>query len=184
MKIYLIRHAESSPSKETPESQWPLSEKGRGQAEDLVSQLKNINIDLAFSSPYPRAIDTIQPLATNRNLTVKTIDEFRERKLSEGMIDNWLEELEQTWKDFDYKLPRGESSNECQKRFYDALKIVTDKYKGKNIAIASHGNAIALFLNRISSSFTFDDWKQMGNPDVYEVNYLEEEFKYVKRFIL
>lgn len=45
-----------------------------------------------ISSPYKRAIDTIKPLAENRNSTIQLAYEFRERKISDGWIENILDE--------------------------------------------------------------------------------------------
>ncbi len=36
--VYLLRHAQSAPSHDVPESEWPLSPSGIEQAENLVEQ--------------------------------------------------------------------------------------------------------------------------------------------------
>ena len=45
--------------------------------------------------------------------------------------------------------------------------MMTDRHPGDVVAAASHGNAIALFINSIDASFGHDDWAQMENPHVY-----------------
>ena len=58
-RLYLVRHAESAPSPDLPEPEWPLSDDGRVQAEALVPTLAKLDISAAYSSPYPRAVDTV-----------------------------------------------------------------------------------------------------------------------------
>ena len=60
--IVLIRHAESSPSRDIPESNWPLSSRGIVQAQELGEALSDIGITAVISSPYRRALDTVRPL--------------------------------------------------------------------------------------------------------------------------
>src|SRR4029078_5911277 len=62
--IYLVRHAESVPSPGVPEPEWPLSERGRSQAEALVHAMRELALHAIYSSPYPRALHTLLPLAT------------------------------------------------------------------------------------------------------------------------
>ena len=59
----LIRHAESSPSRDLSESDWPLSSLGYRQAKALADELADANISKVVSSPYLRAIDTVRPVA-------------------------------------------------------------------------------------------------------------------------
>ena len=89
------------------------------------------------------------------------------------MLDNWLEELQNAWADFDRTLPGGESSRACQSRVREAMRGIAEANEGKTVAIASHGNAIALFLNSIDGEFGFEQWRQMRNPHVFKVQYTD-----------
>src|SRR4051812_35272479 len=123
-ECFLIRHAQSQPNVNVPEPLWPLSAAGREQALHLKSQLLERGIQKIFSSPYPRAIDTVLPLADALGVSIKAQQDLRERKLSEKMIDNWREELRKTWDDFDYHLPGGESNAACQARVTSCLREI------------------------------------------------------------
>lgn len=180
MDIYLIRHAESSPSDDVEEAAWPLSENGKNQAIHLADRFDGKKIDAIYSSPYPRAIDTLKPLADKLELKINIHEDLRERKLSVGLIDNWLEEVEKTWQDFNYKLPKCESSYECQRRFYLAVMSIVENHSGESIAISSHGNAIALFLNKITEDFHFNNWKRMKNPDIFLVKFDSNKFTLIE----
>jgi len=49
----------------------PLDERGRLQADRLVEQLSNREFERIISSPYVRCVETVEPLAEARGLTVE-----------------------------------------------------------------------------------------------------------------
>lgn len=169
--ILLIRHAESVPSPKAAEAEWPLSKLGFQQAAWLAESLKDVSVDAVVSSPYLRAIETVRPLATQLKISIEKIADLRERKLCEGMRDDWFELVQKAWTDFSFALPGAESGAECQQRMKDCLKNLAKQYSGKVIAAASHGNAIELFLNALDPSFVFKNWRKMRNPDVFWITY-------------
>jgi broad specificity phosphatase PhoE len=52
---------------------------------------------------------------------------------------------------------------------YQAMMRVVTASKARRLAISSHGNVIALLLQQISSSFTFEHACSIRNPDVFRV---------------
>ena len=73
MIVYLTRHAWAGDS-----SKWvgddrvrPLDERGRRQAQALVSQLEAREIGRIVTSPYLRCVETVAPLAEARGLEVE-----------------------------------------------------------------------------------------------------------------
>jgi Histidine phosphatase superfamily (branch 1) len=93
LKVLLIRHADPvKPSAlHTNEYTRPLTPEGVQDALKLVETLKNLEIDAAYSSPYLRAIQTIEPVAQARALKIQTIEDLREHALGPGLIDHWRE---------------------------------------------------------------------------------------------
>ena len=169
--ILLIRHAQSAPSADVAEPDWPLSDLGESQAETLVSHLSDHPIDAIYASPYQRARATVTPLASERGHTVGIQDDLRERTLADGPLPDWRDQLARTWADFDYRLPGGESSRQCQQRVVPCLTALAESHRGESIVVCSHGNAIALFLNSIDAGFGFDAWSAMPNPALYHARY-------------
>lgn len=167
--LYLLRHAESAPSPDEPESDWPLSETGRKQARALVDRIAGCRIDAVYSSPYRRAVATVQPLAADRDLPVHTDDRLRERELTDQWLDDHRQALRRVWNDFNLVLPGGESSVECQRRVGEALDDLRTRHDGDRVLVSSHGNAIGLYLNRLDSRFGFGAWKEMRNPDLFAI---------------
>ena len=167
--LYLIRHAESAPDFSIAEADWPLSANGSVQAQRLVQRLRKLAPDRLISSPYRRAIDTLQPFSRVSGLPISTDADLRERHLRNGRVENWDDMLRALWADLDSRMPNCESGTECRLRVTRCLAALADASPGATIAVSSHGNAIALFLNGIDASFGYDAWKQMRNPDVFRV---------------
>ena len=185
-RIYLLRHAESERSPDVPEPDWPLSGNGRTQANDLVPILAALLISAVYSSPYPRAADTVRPFADQAGLDVNLIQDLRERRLTSGLAPRtrWREWLERAWADFDWAPPSGESSAQCQHRVAASLLGLATDHPGESVLAASHGNAIALFLNSIDESFGFQEWEKLRNPDLFVITYSGDGPKSFERIAL
>ena len=175
-RVILIRHAESRPSAEVPESEWPLSERGIAQARALVDVLATERIDVIASSPYLRAHETVRPLAASRGLPIALVPNLRERKLVPGHDPEWERHLVRAWQNFDYALPGCESGKMCQTRVRQALQTLAQAHVGQTVVAASHGNAIALFLNALDATFGFERWQAMKTPDLFAIRWCDSSF--------
>jgi 8-oxo-dGTP diphosphatase len=80
MTVYLVRHADAKGRThwDGPDSQRPLSKKGHRQARGLVDQLASAEVRRVLSSPAVRCLDTVAPLANERDVKVVHSDELRE----------------------------------------------------------------------------------------------------------
>ncbi|WP_174613544.1 histidine phosphatase family protein [Virgibacillus ihumii] len=154
----------------------PLTDVGMRQAHLLSVYLgKNeFAIDKIISSPYLRAIESIRPFAENSNLTINIDDRLQERILSNEPVDDWMEVLEQSFSDPDFRLPGGESGNDVIQRTNGLIDSLQSQPDVSNVLLVSHGNLIALLLSRFNPDFGFEGWKNLQNPDVFLIN-LEEE---------
>ncbi len=175
--LYLVRHASSAPDFSLAESEWPLSAEGEAQAERLVEQLLGVAATRLIASPYRRASDTLQPISRRMGLPIRIEPDLRERKLRDGPIDNWNEIMRGLWADLDTRLPNGESGTECRLRVAACLTALARELSGETLIVASHGNAIALFLNVLETGFGYDAWKQMRNPDVFRLHYRDQRWR-------
>jgi 2,3-bisphosphoglycerate-dependent phosphoglycerate mutase len=144
--VYLLRHAQSQAARHIPESDWSLSTRGREQAEGLKGLLAPLGINVIYKSPYTRAVETVIPFAQYAGLRIERLEGLRERQLTTGPLPNWFELVQQSWRDFDFALPHGESNAQCQARIVHTLRHLVALQKGKVLLVSSHGNAIALYL--------------------------------------
>jgi 8-oxo-dGTP diphosphatase len=71
--FYVVRHAKAGSRSHWPEDDRlrPLSKKGVKQAEALISVLEPFTITAVYSSPFLRCVQTVEPLARSRKLSVK-----------------------------------------------------------------------------------------------------------------
>ncbi|WP_256704133.1 histidine phosphatase family protein [Paenibacillus sp. FSL R5-0766] len=134
--VYMVRHAES-PYTEGTERTRGLTLEGKMNAERITEILTNEGIHAIVSSPYARAILTLEGVAAALELDIQIMEDLRERHFSDDMIAD--EEFEPASKrmfdDPDYALPGGESNTVCQNRAVGVLKQILEEYKGKKVAI-------------------------------------------------
>ncbi len=180
MKIYLIRHAEAEWWKAPDESR-PLTEKGFEDAEKLSEILKKHPIDAIYTSPYTRAYQTIEPTALKLDLEITIEDNLRERSLGDiGKVD-FLAAVEKTWNDPHFAHPNGETNFDAQKRVVALVRKLQVKHSNDNVALASHGNIIALILQAFDPSVGFAFWKALSMPDIHILNLQADEQATFKR---
>lgn len=110
--IYFVRHAESDISVHD-DFHRPLTPKGNMDSILVTNYLKNKDINYIFSSPYVRAVETISHLADDLNISIKCINDFRERYITDEWMDNFGSFAEQQWNDFDYKFSDGMIFTSC-----------------------------------------------------------------------
>ena len=168
--IVLVRHAEavapSDPRYE--ENDRPLAGGGHREAQRLADELAAEAVAVIYSSPYPRAVQTVEPLARRLRLEINLVDDLRERLLSPGALPDWREQLQRSWTDFRYALKDVESSAEAQRRVTEVLETLRRRHPGIRIVVASHGNLIALALHAIApEQVDFEFWAAMPTPAVY-----------------
>ncbi|MFZ3579331.1 histidine phosphatase family protein [Virgibacillus sp. DJP39] len=168
-RIFLVRHCLA----EGQHKDSPLTTIGMRQA-ILLSQFfdkQEIVFDGVISSPYLRAIESIKPFAESNKLEIKIDNRLQERILSNEPVDDWLEVLEQSFTELDFKLPGGESANDAIKRSNEVFESIEANTDMNNVILVSHGNLISLMLKRYDQSIGFDEWKNLNNPDVYLVEF-------------
>jgi 8-oxo-dGTP diphosphatase len=86
--VILVRHASAGDA-----SRWqghdrvrPLDDVGRRQAEKLVGALDGFEVARVLSSPYIRCLQTVEPLAAARGLTVELCDELADTRQAEDGV--------------------------------------------------------------------------------------------------
>ena len=82
MPLLVIRHARAGERSEWQgdDRRRPLDKRGRRQADALVEALADFPITRILSSPYDRCVQSVEPLASARGLTVESCDELGEER--------------------------------------------------------------------------------------------------------
>jgi 2,3-bisphosphoglycerate-dependent phosphoglycerate mutase len=160
--IYMIRHCEA----EGQEPEAPLTDKGKQQALDLAAFFEKRKVERIISSPFKRAIQTIQPLASERDIVIEMNHQLSERVLSTRNMPDWYEKLRETYENLDLTYEGGESSRKAANRIIEVVDEVW-KSDAENTIIVTHGGLLSLLLNHYDKNFGFEQWATLSNPDVY-----------------
>lgn len=188
-KVYFVRHAQ-------PEYAWkedrtrPLTEDGKNDSAIVLEFLKDKKVDVFYSSPYKRSMDTIADTAAFFGKEIITDERLRERET--GAHGNNHEMFQKRWSDHDYHEDGGESIAMVQNRNMEALKKILSDNPDKGIVIGTHGTALSTILNFYDNGFGCNDFLRIidwmpyiieldfeGNKLIskHEHCYVEKEFK-------
>ena len=144
----------------------PLSDAGTQQAQTLAGFLSDYPIDPITTSEYLRARQSIEPFASQSDLTIHADARLNERTLSAEPLDNWQGIVRDSFDDYDLRAPGGESVREVLDRAWAALDEIFDADHAMPLVV-THGNLMALVLHSLDHTFGFEGWKSLSNPDVY-----------------
>lgn len=160
--IYLIRHAETIDEngiRNTDETMQEINEKeilsiqGEIDSNKLSENEELSNIDVIWCSNYTRAKQTAKYISDKNDKPYNLDKRLCERKLgniedlAEFMKDKETRDPSREQLAFpDFKTRDGESAHDTNKRMNDFINEIVERYKGKRIAIISHGGAIKFYL--------------------------------------
>ncbi|MGH7249475.1 MAG: class I tRNA ligase family protein, partial [Minisyncoccia bacterium] len=142
-----------------------LTEKGKKQTENSISFLKNQQIDLIFSSPFVRTVETAEIITKELNIpsenakTDQRLSEMKEGIPNGRPIAESRQHLKNPEDMYDIGFKNGESIMDVKKRVGDFIYEIDKKYKDKKILIISHGGPIISLLSAVHG---FDKNKTMG----------------------
>lgn len=180
-KLYFIRHAHS-PFIFGKERSRPLSEEGIEQSKIVKSNLDNIEFDLFLSSPYRRAIQTLEPLVDKTEIVI--MEDLKEKrmkgdyKLSKMELNN---SIRKSFIEKDFKLNGGESTQEVWDRSIPIINNLLNNDNYKNVAIGTHGNIMTCILNYFDSNIDFEFWENSTKPDIYILIFKNNIFNKIER---
>jgi broad specificity phosphatase PhoE len=148
LKIMLVRHGETEWNKvhrlQGGDSDTPLNELGKKQAECIAIRLKDETLTAIYSSPLQRALNTAFMIAGYHNLDVNTLPDLKEIRVGklEG-ADSLTMKLR-----WDHILCQGnegegaqygvELIDDVQSRAWGAIKGMALKYPEGTIVVVTH----------------------------------------------
>lgn len=171
VRIYLVRHGESEANVAHRFANgvegYPLTERGRGQAEvlaeRLMAELDARPTDSLHTSPVRRALETAEVLADRLQTPLSSPDaalaEFdvgdfegtddpEHWQAYESVMSGWLLDGE-----MDRRLPGGESYRDIEERFMPFLRgLIDDSTPGDTHVLVSHGGLIRTMVPLIAEN--------------------------------
>ena len=166
--LYVVRHCE--PAGQEPSA--PLTEQGKGQAKTLCAFLARFDVERIVSSPFVRALESIQPLSAHLGIALEIDPRLVERTLSAVPIPDWWERLRESFQDLDLAIQGGESSRAAMERAGSAMADLLN-HTAHRTAVVTHGNLMALILKTFDDTVGFELWERLTYPDVYSVTVYE-----------
>ena len=157
--IYFIRHARTDYTVKD-EVNRPLTHEGIESALRVKAFLSEVDIDLIYSSPYQRTVDTIKPYADSVCMEIELVNDLREREIG-CWVDDFDDFSFKQWHDFNYKLKNGESLQEVQDRNIQVVNNILKVHNNKTIAVATHGTALASIINYFDESFLYKGFQSI-----------------------
>ncbi len=159
--IYLIKHADElkengiknvKDNTQLMNEKYILSVKGEEQSRQLSENKELENIDVLWSSSYARAKATAKYIAYKNDIEINIDSNLNERKLGNlEDLSKWMENkscgvVQAYLQDKKWKAREGESCEEATKRVTLFLQRILKEYRGKRIALVSHGALISFLL--------------------------------------
>ncbi len=198
-KLVLVRHGQSVWNARGLWTGWTdvdLSDKGRDDARDAGSHLRDIKLDLACTSVLKRAKQTLSellkskgqihvPVLENQALNERDYGDYTGKNkwdIKSEVGDEMFQKIRRSW---DYQLPNGESLKDVYHRvipYYETI-ILPKLKSGKNVIISAHGNslrALVKYLEDIPDDEISSLEIAVGEVYVYTLN---EDGKIVKKEI-
>lgn len=153
--FYLVRHASNDLIGKAIAGRAPgvsLNRHGQREAEKIAVRLARKQIDIIFSSPLERAVETAVPLAKRCGLDIQIADALNE--IDYGIWTRQkLEQLDplpgwQRWNSFrsGARVPNGETMIEAQARIVTEVQRLRAKYPEQTLALFSHGDLVRAVL--------------------------------------
>lgn len=156
----LVRHGQTDWNLEgrySGQSDVPLNQSGRGQAQNLAVQLQDVHFSAIYSSDLNRAKETAEIISATRQQPV--ILEPRFREINQGVwegkhVDFIKAHFNDLWQKrkvdpADVRPPGGETINELAKRVFGAMDSIALLYSDDSVLIVSHGLTLAVIICKV-----------------------------------
>lgn len=145
----------------------PLTDLGRTQAALLHERIKNLGIDVIYTSPSKRAVETTRLIRGNLDVPVYEAEELYEMDFGdwEGQsIDEVLKEHSQLYEHLVYEPGKyvpvtGESFDELFIRTRKIIEDIKRGYHDKRVLIVTHGVTRKALMSQFSKSTIDEFWK-------------------------
>ena len=190
--LYLTRHGQTMWNLEkrlqgTQNS--PLTKAGIMQAEDLRDRLKDIDVDIIYTSPLERAYKTAEIIKGNKEIPLLVHNGLMEINFGawEGMTLEEIEGVEEYKYEYSkffntpskYTPFKGESVSDFVHRIQHSIIDIINENRGKNILIVTHGMTLK-FLMTLFKSLDIDDIVSlpvMGQAALTHIEVQDNEYK-------
>lgn len=161
-KLYITRHGETEWNTKGMMQGWgnsPLTELGRMQGQWLRDRMKDLHIDVIYTSPSGRAYETAQIIRGDRDIELISDPGLQEINMGkwEGLNQEQIKARnEENHFNFwnmpsKYNPEGGEDYYKVRERSFETITNILEKEKGKTILIVTHTITLKGFLNKLQN---------------------------------
>ncbi|MBG9691323.1 phosphoglycerate mutase [Lysinibacillus sphaericus] len=168
-ELYFVRHAHADYSED--EYHRPLSLKGIRDVDRVTALLNDQRIDAIYSSPYKRAIKTVQGIAKYHDVPIKIVEALKERRLANGTMEDFQEAIQRVWQEPSFAWAGGESNEQAMRRAIQSLQSIILSHPHDSLVIGTHGNIMVLMMQSFDAQYGYDFWQRLSMPDVYRLSF-------------
>lgn len=170
--IYVVRHGQTAwniEKKVMGHEDVELNEKGKLQAMELATLLKDVPFDRIYSSDLLRCRQTADIVALKSQIAVETTKVLRERFYGRLQGKSWIDpdsELKMLWTKLarltdaerkKHKLENVENDEDMLNRFIPFLREIALAYPREKILVVTHSGLMRLLLYRVGFLPVSDD---------------------------
>jgi len=181
-KLIMVRHGESEGNRDrrfTISPDVPLTELGRQQAREAAERIaRRFRPERIISSPYRRARQTSEIIASELGLPVEVVHDLHERDLGalKGESYDLLRELVQQDPGYDpqqgwlWRPDGGESYEDVRRRVIVAIEDIRARYPEHEVVVVSHGGVMLSMWAHVTGR-----WKDAHLPPNCGIVLIEHE---------
>lgn len=151
-KLYFITHPQVNIIQGIPIDKWALSHEGIASCDRLASLDFWNNIDVIYSSPEKKALQTTKIIAKKNRILVKKKHSLREfDRSSTGFLQptTYMNAIESFYANPELSHRGWETANSASERIYACVNSIFNQDNHKNIAIIGHGATGTLLVCKI-----------------------------------
>ncbi len=173
--VILVRHGETEWNvlhRFQGLSDVPLNDTGRQQAGFAANGLRDVKLDVIYTSPLQRAAETAEIIRGGRNIPIYPSEGLKEMGVGEwegllvSEIDKKYPGQYDIWRTAPtrIRLKGGELFTDTQQRAWKTFWEIVKKHEGKNVLIVSHMMCISSILLTIAGIPLDEIWQHpIGN---------------------
>lgn len=171
--IFFISHPEVVIDAKIPVPEWGLSPRGRERLAMMLAEPWIGGIGAVWSSLERKAIETAEPIAAQRGLTVRTLHDLHENDRSAtGFLppDEFERVADQFFAEPTQSVRGWETAHAAQERIVAAVRLIDAESPPGGVAVAAHGGVGTLLCCHLAGLpiSRAHDQKRAGNVIAFE----------------
>ena len=167
MILSLVRHADTVVDPACDPADWPLSDRGRSDAQRLALQQRWRNVTRLVSSAETKAVQTARPIVASAGVVLGTCPAINEAKRPSFKSD-YVRRVEEFFRVPGNSCDDWETAEAALSRVRAVIASLENDFSGGHVALVGHGMLWALARAWLLGKDKVDpsEWRAILMPDV------------------